>query len=173
MFTTKGYGLSKTSGAIQFIVPGNKTINFKKQSGNYYSSTALLLVTGLQGQSVQYTVLYQRISHFSRSSESDNLKDKTMRLLTLTRFSLNMAMQWQILPSWLGKATQIRGHPWNNHFLGTLTLWASFLMSIGSKAHDWKRKRKGGQEIMEWSEDYSSRQRKGGNALWRPCFQSR
>ena len=29
MFTTKGYGLSKTSGAIQFIVPDNKTINFK------------------------------------------------------------------------------------------------------------------------------------------------
>lgn len=26
---------------------------------------------------------------------------------------------------------------------------------------------------MEWSEDYGSRQRKSGNALWRPYFQSR
>ena len=46
-------------------------------------------------------------------------------------------------------------------------------MSIGGKAHDWKRTWKGGPEIMEWSEDYSSRQRKSGNALWRPYFQSR
>ena len=43
----------------------------------------------------------------------------------------------------------------------------------GGKAHDRKRTWNGGPEIMEWSEDYSSRQRKSGNALWRPYFQSR